>query len=113
VLALPVMPISNIPRSCRRRVVRAQYPPGANPNVIAETVATPIEEGDNSVEGDDLYGSQANTDGLGNGDRPFKLGTDPTWRNAGRETESARPSPPCLRKSWRWRHQRSKSSRPT
>jgi multidrug efflux pump len=63
-LALPVMPIAEYPEVVPPSViVRAQYP-GANPKVIAETVATPIEEAINGVE-DMLYmGSQANTDGL-------------------------------------------------
>src|ERR1700712_1759368 len=57
-------------------VVRANYP-GANPTVIAETVATPIEEAINGVE-DMLYmSSQATTDGLMTLTVTFKLGTDP------------------------------------
>ncbi len=57
-------------------VVRAQYP-GANPKVIAETVATPIEEQINGVE-DMLYmSSQATTDGLMTLTVTFRLGTDP------------------------------------
>src|SRR3954462_3708240 len=57
-------------------VVRANYP-GANPQVIAETVATPLEESINGVE-DMLYmSSQATTDGLMTLTITFKLGTDP------------------------------------
>src|SRR5947208_2370567 len=57
-------------------VVRATYP-GANPQVIAETVATPLEEAVNGVE-DMLYmSSQATTDGLMTLTVTFKLGTDP------------------------------------
>ena len=57
-------------------VVRAQYP-GANPKVIAETVATPIEESINGVE-DMLYmGSQATADGQMTLTVTFALGTDP------------------------------------
>ncbi len=57
-------------------MVRAQYP-GANPKVIAETVATPLEEPINGVE-DMLYmSSQATTDGLMTLTVTFRLGTDP------------------------------------
>jgi multidrug efflux pump len=77
VLALPVMPISEYPEVVPPSVVvRAQYP-GANPKVIAETVATPIEEAINGVEGMIYMGSQANTDGLETVTVTFKLGTDP------------------------------------
>ena len=57
-------------------VVRAQYP-GANPKVIAETVATPIEEQINGVEGMLYMSSQATTDGLMTLTVTFQLGTDP------------------------------------
>ncbi len=57
-------------------MVRAQFP-GANPKVIAETVATPLEEQINGVE-DMLYmNSQANSDGSLTLTVTFKLGTDP------------------------------------
>ncbi|CAN5757501.1 multidrug efflux RND transporter permease subunit [soil metagenome] len=57
-------------------VVRATYP-GANPKVIAESVATPIEEQINGVEGMLYMSSQATTDGLMTLTVTFKLGTDP------------------------------------
>ena len=70
------MPISEYPEVAPPSVVvRAQYP-GANPKVIAETVATPIEEAINGVE-DMLYmSSQATTDGLMTLTVTFRLGTD-------------------------------------
>ena len=76
-LALPAMPISEYPEVVPPTVVvRAQYP-GANPKVIAETVATPIEEQINGVEGMLYMSSQATTDGLMTLTVTFRLGTDP------------------------------------
>src|SRR5215470_14345393 len=76
-LALRVLPISEYPEVVPPSVVvRAQYP-GANPKVIAETVATPIEEQINGVEGMLYMSSQATTDGLMTLTVTFKLGTDP------------------------------------
>src|SRR3954467_12550521 len=76
-LALRVMPISEYPEVVPPSVVvRAQYP-GANPKVIAETVATPIEEQINGVEGMLYMSSQATSDGLLTLTVTFRLGTDP------------------------------------
>src|SRR3954451_4960720 len=57
-------------------VVRANYP-GANPKVIAETVATPLEEAINGTENMLYMGSQATTDGVMTLTVTFRLGTDP------------------------------------
>ncbi|HEX5683131.1 MAG TPA: efflux RND transporter permease subunit [Ideonella sp.] len=76
-IALKALPISEYPEVVPPSVVvRAQYP-GANPKVIAETVATPLEEAINGVEGMLYMGSQATTDGLMTLTVTFKLGTDP------------------------------------
>src|SRR4029450_7588326 len=76
-LALRVMPISEYPEVAPPSVVvRATYP-GANPKVIAETVATPIEESINGVEGMLYMASQATTDGQMTLTVTFRLGTDP------------------------------------
>ncbi len=76
-LSLRVLPISEYPNVVPPTVVvNAKYP-GANPAVIAATVATPLEEAVNGVE-DMLYmSSQATTDGNLNLTITFKLGTDP------------------------------------
>ncbi|KQW65300.1 efflux RND transporter permease subunit [Methylibium sp. Root1272] len=76
-IALRGLPISEYPEVVPPSVVvRAQYP-GANPKVIAETVATPLEEAINGVEGMLYMGSQATTDGLMTLTVTFRLGTDP------------------------------------
>jgi multidrug efflux pump len=76
-LGLRALPISEYPEVVPPSVVvRAQYP-GASPRVIAETVATPIEEAINGVE-DMLYmSSQGTADGVMTLTVTFKLGTDP------------------------------------
>src|SRR5690606_1529227 len=71
------LPISEYPEVVPPSiVVRAVYP-GANPVVISETVATPLEEAINGVE-DMLYmNSQATADGALTLTVTFRLGTDP------------------------------------
>ncbi|CAN5252385.1 multidrug efflux RND transporter permease subunit [soil metagenome] len=76
-IAMRVLPISEYPEVVPPSVVvRAQYP-GANPQTIAESVATPMEEQINGVEGMLYMNSQATTDGILNLTVTFKLGTDP------------------------------------
>src|SRR6188768_2107262 len=75
-IAVRALPISEYPEVVPPQVVvRANYP-GANPKVIAETVATPLEEAINGVEGMLYMSSQATTDGLMTLSVTFKLGTD-------------------------------------
>jgi multidrug efflux pump subunit AcrB len=77
VLAIPKLPISEYPEVVPPSVVvRAQFP-GANPKVIAETVATPLEEQINGVENMLYMSSQAASDGVLTLTVTFKLGTDP------------------------------------
>jgi multidrug efflux pump len=77
VIALRGLPVSEYPEVVPPTiVVRANYP-GANPKVIADSVATPLEEAVNGVEGMLYMASQATTDGLMTLSVTFKLGTDP------------------------------------
>ncbi len=71
------MPISEYPEvSPPSIVVSAQYP-GANPKVIAETVAIPLEEQLNGVENLLYMSSQSTTDGRMTLRLTFTVGTDP------------------------------------
>jgi multidrug efflux pump len=75
-IALPRLPISEYPEVVPPTVVvRATYP-GANPKVIAETVASPLEQSINGVEGMLYQSSQATVDGVMTLTITFALGTD-------------------------------------
>lgn len=70
------LPISEYPEVVPPTVVvKAQFP-GANPKVIAETVATPLEEQINGTENMLYMASQASSDGMLTLTITFKLGTD-------------------------------------
>src|ERR687891_2715800 len=75
-LSLLKLPVSEYPSVVPPTVVvRGSYP-GANPKVIAETVASPLEQQINGVEGMLYMFSQATADGLMTLTVTFALGTD-------------------------------------
>ena len=75
-IALPLLPISEYPEVVPPTViVKATYP-GANPKVIAETVASPLEQSINGVEGMLYQSSQATSDGVMTLTITFALHTD-------------------------------------
>ena len=75
-LAMWGLPIAEYPEVVPPTiVVRATYP-GANPKTIAETVASPLEQAINGVEGSLYIFSQATGDGVLTTTVTFKLGTD-------------------------------------
>ncbi len=75
-VALPRLPISEYPEVVPPTVVvRAAYP-GANPSVIGETVAAPLEQAINGVEGMIYQSSASASDGAMQLTVTFALGTD-------------------------------------
>jgi multidrug efflux pump len=70
------LPISEYPEVVPPTVVVRAHYPGANPKVIAETVATPLEEQINGTQGMLYSSSQATSDGVMTLTVTFALGTD-------------------------------------
>ncbi len=76
-IALPLLPVSEYPEVVPPTVqVTTQYR-GANPTVISETVAAPLEEAINGVENMIYMKSVASSDGVLQIIVTFKPGTDP------------------------------------
>jgi len=75
-IAMTRLPISEYPEVVPPSVVVTARFPGANPQTIAETVATPLEEQINGTENMLYMGSSAASDGTLTLTVTFKLGTD-------------------------------------
>src|SRR6201994_419311 len=76
-IAMTQLPISEYPEVVPPSVVVTAQFPGANPQTIAETVATPLEEQINGTENMLYMGSSAASDGTLTLTVTFKLGVDP------------------------------------
>ena len=70
------LPISEYPEVVPPSVVVRAVFPGANPKVLAETVAAPLEEAINGVENMLYMSSQSTTDGSMQLTVTFKVGTN-------------------------------------
>ena len=75
-IAIPMLPIGEYPEVVPPSVVVRTVYPGANPKVIAETVATPLEEAINGVEDMMYVKSVAGSDGVLQMTVTFKPGVD-------------------------------------
>ena len=75
-LAYLKLPLSEYPEVVPPTVVVRTSYPGANPTVIADTVASPLEQQINGVEGMQYMFSQATADGVMTLTITFGLGTD-------------------------------------
>src|SRR6201989_855877 len=76
-IAMTQLPISEYPEVVPPSVVVTAMFPGANPQTIADQVATPLEEQINGTEGMLYMGSSPPSDGTLTLTVTFKLGSDP------------------------------------
>src|SRR5881397_1842196 len=84
-VAVGLLPIAQYPEITPPTVrVTANYP-GANAQVVADTVAAPIEQQVNGVEGMMYMSSQSSNDGSYSLDVTFELGTRSEERRVGKE----------------------------
>src|ERR687894_2716405 len=75
-IAMFALPISEYPEVVPPSVVVRAIYPGANPRVLSEAVATPLEEQINGVENMLYMSSQSTSDGVLTLNVTFRVGTD-------------------------------------
>src|SRR6516162_4657015 len=76
VIASGLLPIAQYPDVTPPTVRVTAFYPGANAQVVADTVAAPIEQQVNGVEGMMYMSSQCTNDGTYTLDVTFEIGTD-------------------------------------
>ncbi len=76
-IAMFALPVSEYPEVVPPSIVVTAVYPGANPQVLSEAVATPLEEQINGVENMLYMSSQATSDGVLTTTVTFRIGTDP------------------------------------
>ena len=97
-LAMFALPVSEYPEVVPPSVVvRAVYP-GANPRVLSEAVATPLEEQINGVENMLYMSSQATADGVLTLTVTFRIGSDPDLAQVQVQNRVSQALPGCPRK---------------
>ena len=85
-LSIFALPVSEYPEVAPPTIaVRAVYP-GANPTVLAQTVATPLEDAINGVEHMLYMSSSSTADGVLNLTVTFDIGTDVDLAQVQRKT---------------------------
>ena len=94
-LALLRLPLSEYPAVTPPTVQVTALYPGANPKVIAETVAAPLEQAINGVEGMLYMSSQAALDGRMQITISFQQGTDPDLAQVKVQNRVSRALPRC------------------
>jgi multidrug efflux pump len=75
-IAMFTLPVSEYPEVVPPSIVVTAVYPGANPRVLSEAVATPLEEQINGVENMLYMSSQATSDGVLTTTVTFRIGTD-------------------------------------
>ena len=112
-IAMTQLPISEYPEVVPPSVVVTALFPGANPETIADTVATPLEEQINGTENMLYMSSSAASDGTLTLTATFKLGTDPDLATAtGAEPGQPGPAAPARCHPQSGRHHRQKLAGP-